>query len=487
MSVVVVGDVLLDVDLLGTADRLSPDAPVPVVDVADAVRRPGGAGLVALMLARDGHHVRLVTVLSDDSRVDELRAALGPVEVVAGRSGAPTPVKTRVRAAGQSVVRVDEGCAPAPAPEVTGAMLEAVQDADVVVAADYGRGLLADDRLRDALEHRRAGVPLVWDPHVRGADPVRGATVVTPNLAEAAAAVPGTGRGTAAAARAAAVLRERWAAQAVVVTLGEHGALLLHGSTPLVLPAPGTVAHDPCGAGDRLAATLAAELLAGTDLPGAVDAAVRSASGFLAAGGVAALIGPDALDRPSAAGGAPGPGSGASEPGSGASEPGGDGTSPPAPSWAGPTAEALELIRRTRAAGGTVVATGGCFDLLHAGHARTLAAARALGDCLVVCLNSDDSIRRLKGPERPIISQEDRVDLLTALGCVDAVVVFDEDSPHEVLGRLRPDVWVKGGDYAVDTLPEAALVESWGGCTVTVPFHPGRSTTRLAGALARVG
>jgi len=189
MSVVVVGDVLLDVDLLGTADRLSPDAPVPVVDVADAVRRPGGAGLVALMLARDGHHVRLVTVLSDDSRVDELRAALGPVEVVAGRSGAPTPVKTRVRAAGQSVVRVDEGCAPAPAPEVTRAMLEAVQDADVVVAADYGRGLLADDRLRDALEHRRAGVPLVWDPHVRGADPVPGATVVTPNLAEAAAAV----------------------------------------------------------------------------------------------------------------------------------------------------------------------------------------------------------------------------------------------------------------------------------------------------------
>ena len=479
MSVVVVGDVLLDVDLLGTAERLSPDAPVPVVDVADAVRRPGGAGLVALMLARDGHHVRLVTALSDDARVDELRTALGSVEVVAGRSGAPTPVKTRVRAAGQSVVRVDEGCAPAPAPEVTDAMLDAIAQADVVVAADYGRGLLSDSRLRSALEQRRGGVPLVWDPHVRGADPVPGTTVVTPNLSEATAAVPGSGRGTPAAAHAAAVLRERWAADAVVVTLGDRGALLLHGPTPLVVPAPGTVAHDPCGAGDRLAATLAAELLAGAGLPEAVDAAVRSASGFLASGGVAGML-PARTPASPADGEASDAAAPSTTTGSSAA------AAPPAPSWAGPTAEALEVVRRTRAAGGTVVATGGCFDLLHAGHARTLAAARALGDCLVVCLNSDASVRRLKGPERPIISQDDRVDLLSALGCVDAVVVFDEDSPHEVLSRLQPDVWVKGGDYSVDALPEASLVASWGGCTVTVPYHPGRSTTRLAGALARV-
>lgn len=477
MKVVVVGDVLLDVDLVGSADRLSPDAPVPVVDVGSAVRRPGGAGLVALVLAADGHEVRLVAAVSDDERSAELREALGPVEVVGGRSFAPTPVKTRVRASGQSVVRVDEGCAPAPAPEVTDAMLTAVREADALVVADYGRGLLADASLRRALGERRAGVPLVWDPHPRGEPPVAGATVVTPNLSEALAAVSGSGRGTAAAAAAAAELCGRWSAEAVLVTLGERGALLHQGSTPLVVPAPGTVAHDPCGAGDRLAATLATELATGARLPDAVDAAVRSASGFLAAGGVGALVAGNAGDRT----------------GDGAGHRAGDGTEVDGPAaaepvhrWGGAAADALEVVRRTRAAGGTVVATGGCFDLLHAGHARTLAAARRLGDCLVVCLNSDASVRRLKGPERPIIAQDDRVDLLQALGCVDAVLVFDDDSPEDALRQLQPDIWVKGGDYAVDQLPEARLVASWGGCTVTVPYHPGRSTTRLAGALARV-
>ncbi|WP_460817814.1 D-glycero-beta-D-manno-heptose 1-phosphate adenylyltransferase, partial [Microbacterium petrolearium] len=153
----------------------------------------------------------------------------------------------------------------------------------------------------------------------------------------------------------------------------------------------------------------------------------------------------------------------------------------------GGASDALAAAAAVRARGGTVVATGGCFDLLHAGHARTLAAARALGDCLIVCLNSDDSVRRLKGPERPIMAEPDRRDLLLALECVDAVVVFDESTPVEALRRIRPDIWVKGGDYAADDLPETAVIAEWGGRTVTVPYHPGRSTTRLAGALARVG
>ncbi|WP_153038946.1 adenylyltransferase/cytidyltransferase family protein, partial [Rathayibacter tanaceti] len=130
---------------------------------------------------------------------------------------------------------------------------------------------------------------------------------------------------------------------------------------------------------------------------------------------------------------------------------------------------------------------GGCFDLLHAGHARTLSAARALGDCLIVCLNSDDSVRRLKGAARPIIPEGDRVDLLLALECVDAVLVFGEDTPDEALRRIRPDVWVKGGDYSAESLPETATVAQWGGRVLTVPYHPGRSTTHLAAALARVG
>jgi rfaE bifunctional protein nucleotidyltransferase chain/domain len=146
----------------------------------------------------------------------------------------------------------------------------------------------------------------------------------------------------------------------------------------------------------------------------------------------------------------------------------------------------MAVVARTRAAGGIVVATGGCFDLLHTGHVRTLRAARALGDCLVVCLNSDRSVRRRKGPDRPINHQADRAELLAALHCVDAVAVFDTDTPIPLLDRLRPDLWVKGGDYTADGLPEADTVRAWGGRAVVVPYHAGRSTTRLATALAGI-
>jgi D-beta-D-heptose 7-phosphate kinase / D-beta-D-heptose 1-phosphate adenosyltransferase len=135
-----------------------------------------------------------------------------------------------------------------------------------------------------------------------------------------------------------------------------------------------------------------------------------------------------------------------------------------------------DVIARVRARGGTVVATGGCFDLLHVGHLATLRAARALGDCLIVCVNSDDSVRRLKGQDRPLTGEADRARLLGALDCVDAVVIFDEPTPETVLDRLRPDIWVKGGDYGV--LPEAGLVSAWGGRSVIVPYVDGRSTTR---------
>jgi len=141
--------------------------------------------------------------------------------------------------------------------------------------------------------------------------------------------------------------------------------------------------------------------------------------------------------------------------------------------------DASELAERVRRDGGTVVATGGCFDLLHAGHVRMLEQARALGDCLIVCLNADASVRRLKGDDRPLVPQGDRAAVLRALACVDAVVVFEEDDPRRALEALRPHLWVKGGDYALSELPEAESLAVWGGRTVLVPHVPGRSTTRM--------
>ncbi|WP_167043242.1 D-glycero-beta-D-manno-heptose 1-phosphate adenylyltransferase [Salinibacterium sp. ZJ454] len=471
MNITVVGDTLLDVDIVGTVERMSPDGPVPVVDVQQTQSRPGGAGLVAAMLRADGHDVRLVTALSDDAHSKMLRGALGGIAVIAGASGAPTPVKSRLRAAGQTIARIDEGCGIPPLPEVTADMLGAVLDADVILVADYGRGLAANPRLRQALQRRAVTVPLIWDPHRLGAEPVRNTAVVTPNRDEARAAagitvVERAAAGSAPAGRddadvadaaaAASVLLDRWHADSVIVTLGEHGALIANRASeglPLIVPAHRVDAPDACGAGDRFAASLAAELGLGTELPDAVERASAATAAFLRSGGVAA-----AQSRPDgAAGSLPG------------------------------DADALSVIRRVREHGGTVVATGGCFDLLHAGHARTLAAARRLGDCLVVCLNSDASVSRLKGAGRPIIVESDRVDLLLALECVDAVIVFDEDTPEQVLRSVRPDIWVKGGDYTVDSLPEAQVVRSWGGQTVTVPYFPARSTTTLASALALVG
>jgi D-beta-D-heptose 7-phosphate kinase / D-beta-D-heptose 1-phosphate adenosyltransferase len=156
----------------------------------------------------------------------------------------------------------------------------------------------------------------------------------------------------------------------------------------------------------------------------------------------------------------------------------------PSPRKPGGPRRAEELISQVSAAGGTVVATGGCFDLLHAGHVATLRAARRLGDCLVVCVNSDASVRRLKGASRPLVPAADRVKVLEALECVDAVVVFDEDTPVEVIRRLRPDVWAKGGDYAGAEVPEAAVLRAWGGQAVVLPYLEGRSTTALVRSAA---
>lgn len=451
--ITVVGDTLLDQDLTGSIDRLSPDAPVPVVEIGEPERRPGGAGLVAVLLRRDGHEVALVTALGDDDAAGRLRDGLAGVDVIAGRSGAPTPVKTRLRTASHPIARLDEGSGTPPVPQVTDAMLAAVRQAEVVLVSDYGRRLTEDESLRAALAEAAERIPVIWDPHPRGSAPVPGVRLVTPNLAEARAAADLTGSGVAVADQAASALVTAWSAEAVVVTLGERGALLSFGSgLPFVANAEVVPNADSNGAGDRFAASIAAAVGAGSDLPAAVVTAVAETGAFLAAGGVATLSSP-----------------------------------PNARALPGSDLDAIAVAKATRAAGGTVVATGGCFDLLHAGHARTLSAARALGDCLIVCLNSDASVTRLKGPERPIIPADDRVDLLLALECVDAVLVFGEDTPVEAIRRIEPDIWVKGGDYVTADLPEAAVIAEWGGRAMTVPFYPGRSTTSLASALARVG
>ena len=483
---VVVGDALLDRDLDGRAERLAPDAPVPVLDDPAERRRPGGAALAATLAATlDGRAVVLVTALAADEAGTTLRELLelAGVEVVDLGLAGPTPEKIRVRAGGHSLLRIDRVTRPGRVGPLSRSGRRALAGAGAVLVADYGRGVAAEPGVRAALVDLPARLPLVWDPHPRGPAPVPGARLATPNHAEAAGFAPEVpGPGLAAVTARARLLAERWAAAGVAVTLGPGGALLAEGAgAPLVVPAPPTPAGDPCGAGDRFAAT-AAGLLADGALPSeAVAAAVAAATTFVTTGGATTVrIGPVGVDAAHPHPPAPAPPVGERSP-----SPGAVGSVVHSPPDSSPMERALALVAAVRTQGGTVVATGGCFDLLHAGHVATLRAARALGDCLVVCLNSDDSVRRLKGLERPLVPEVDRVAVLEALGCVDAVVPFDERTPEAVLQRLRPDVFAKGGDYALADLPEAALLATWGGQAVVLPYLEGRSTTQLMKEVVR--
>ncbi|MCO7272063.1 PfkB family carbohydrate kinase [Cellulosimicrobium cellulans] len=470
--VVVVGDVLLDRDVDGQVTRFSPDGPVPVVDTLGVRRSPGGAGLTAL-LAADAARVRLVAPFGDDEAGGELRALLRPhLDVVALPQVGTTRRKTRVRSGGQTVVRVDDGGPAGPDDVPERSVRAALAGADVVLVSDYGAGTTHAGPVRDALQHAARDRTVVWDPHPRGGAPVPGTALVTPNLAEALDAAEALGLDACAddpggLARA---LAAAWGVRAVCVTAGEHGAFVARADgEPAYVPA--TVAHgDPCGAGDRFASTAAVALARGAELVEAVVAAVAAASAWVAAGGA------EGYRRR------------ADVPGRRAPDAVTDGVPDRAPRDVGAASDAAPpqdpggpeaVAARLRAAGGTVVATGGCFDILHAGHVATLEAAARLGDHLVVLLNGDASVRRLKGPQRPVVGQADRARVLAALDCVSAVVVFDEDDPRSALDRLRPDVWAKGGDYTEEALPEAEVVRRHGGRVVVLPYVDGRSTTSI--------
>lgn len=446
---VIVGDSMLDVDIEGSATRLSPEAPVPVVDADRVWQRPGGAGLAAVLAARVEPAVVLVTAIAADDdgrRLAELLAAAGVTVVALPMSGS-TVCKTRIRASGQSMLRLDHGDGTVTGGDLPGSVLEVLDRARAICVADYGHGVSAHPGLRRVLEDVGTRVPLVWDPHPRGAAPVPGCWLVTPNQAEAG---PDSAQ----------ALRRQWQARAVSVTLGARGATVSTDDghlTDVTVPAStaaGSVRSDTCGAGDRFAVAATLALAEGNSAVPAVTAAVSAASRFVATGGAVGVSTPGAMSA--------------------------NGESQEFTALLGEVTEVRDRLRRR---GGRLIATGGCFDLLHTGHIRLLHRARQLGDALVVLLNSDSSVRELKGPSRPVMAQADRARVLCALACVDAVVIFDETSPEQQLELLRPDVWVKGGDYAESDLPEAPIVRRHGGDIVLLPTVAGYSSSKLIAAM----
>lgn len=434
VSVVIVGDTVLDVDVIGRADRLCADAPVPVVDVAGELRRPGCAGLAATMTATSGHDVTLVTALGEDANGREVTRRLdaaGVHVVDLGLHGA-TPCKERVRIDGRSLLRLDLSCDNSSfRREWSDEARRAIAAADAVLVSDYGRGMAA----LATTELGSVDAPIVWDPHPRGPVPPQWVDTATPNRGEAVRlnGVAGLVADDVADLFTLAESLRQGLGVAIVITAGSIGAVLAEPSRALRVVTTTPRDGDPCGAGDRFAATFAIARGAGSDRGDALVAAVADATAWVCG------------DR-------------------------GD-TVPFAPPAAATSAAAV------RAQGGTVVAAGGCFDMLHAGHIELLEAARRLGDHLVVLVNSDASVRRLKGAGRPVNGLADRIRVLQSLRCVDSVMSFDDDTPSRALEVVRPHIFVKGADYAARTLAEEATLAACGGRLVTVPLVAAHSTT----------
>ncbi len=454
--VLVVGDVMLDRYLFGGTSRISPEAPVPVVHVRQNEDRPGGAANVAVNLVALGVRTELLGIVGDDGESHALEASLATRRIDCAFTrvnGWPTITKTRVQSRGQQLIRLDrEEPVPGGSAELAKALEQRVAGADAVVLSDYGKGSLAD--IADMIAIcRDKGVPAYVDPKGRDFDRYRGATLLTPNQAEFEAVVGPCDSDEVLVDRARKMIAQL-ALSALLVTRSEKGMLVVaEGDEPRFLKTRAREVFDVTGAGDTVIATLAGALASGENLLAAAGLANLAAGLVVGKIGVASVT-PSELRVALHRRGEGGRGMVAED-------------------------ELLKLLQESRDRNETIVMTNGCFDVLHAGHVAYLEEAKSLGDRLVVAVNDDDSVKRLKGDGRPINALEDRMSVLAGLAAVDWVVPFGEDTPERLIGAVTPDVLVKGGDYRPEDIAGAPHVLENGGEVRVLPFREGHSSSRI--------
>lgn len=460
LSILVGGDAMLDEYWFGDAGRISPEAPVPVVHATHREQRPGGAANVAVNLAALGAQVGFVGAVGDDASgrllADLLRQARVAPTLVTSES-VPTIHKLRVLARNQQLIRLDaETSLELLADDVNRAIGELATAGQVVVLSDYGKGTLAQiQTLIETLNSK--GCRVLVDPKGTDFGRYRRCYCLTPNQSEFAAVV-GPWRNEDEFLDKAAALREELELHYLLVTRSERGMMLVgRDIEPISLAAEAREVFDVTGAGDSVIATLAAALGVGLKVDDAVALANLAASLVVGRIGVASVSTAElkaALHRR----GFGGRGLVAAD-------------------------ELAGILQAARERGDRIVMTNGCFDILHAGHVSYLEEAKALGDQLVVAVNTDQSVARLKGPQRPITPLEDRMAVLSGLAAVDWVVPFDDETPAALVEQLKPDVLVKGGDWPVDQIAGADWVLANGGEVRALEFKPGRSTTALIAAI----
>ena len=462
-GVVIVGDVMLDRFVYGASGRLSPEAPVPVVRKTRETVMAGGAGNVARNIAALGGQPVLFGLAGTDTAGDELTAVVGPQARLVRSADWRTIVKMRVVAQQQHIVRIDDE-APRPATDAETASLlaglaESLPKARVLILSDYGKGALTPALCARAISMARdAGALCVVDPKGRDYTHYAGADYVTPNASELAE-VTGLPTGTDAEVEAAGrALLARVGIGAVIATRSEKGLMLIPRDGPVVVSrATAQEVFDVSGAGDTVIATLALSLAAEAPLPEAMQLANLAAGVVVAKLGTAVCSFAELEHATRISSGSGGVLS---------------------------HSAAVYILREWQSEGLRVGFANGCFDILHAGHVRMLREARRHCDRLVVALNDDASVSRLKGPARPINPLEDRAAVLAGLDPVDAVTWFGEDTPLELIMMLRPDRLFKGADYTIKTVVGAKEIRAWGGETVLLDLLPGRSTT---GIVSRAG
>ena len=461
--VLVVGDVMLDRYWHGATSRISPEAPVPVVHVGQSEERAGGAANVALNISSLGAHTCLLGITGDDAAADSLEALLGGAGIKCAFqriADTATVTKLRVISRHQQLIRLDfeDGFAAVNTDAMLQAYREELENCDVVVLSDYGKGTLAQIQQLIAAA-RAAGKPVLVDPKSLDFTAYSGATLITPNMAEFEQVV-GVCNNEQELIEKSAALMDILDLQALLVTRGEHGMTLLRKGEPeLHLPTHAQEVFDVTGAGDTVISVLAAALAAGEALPAATALANLAAGIVVGKLGTASVSVPE-LRRSALVG---------QDAGFGVMS----------------QAQLQIAVEDARSHGERIVMTNGCFDILHAGHVAYLNQARRLGDRLIVAVNDDDSVRRLKGMGRPINPVDRRMTVLAALERVDWVVPFSEDTPERLICEIKPDLLVKGGDYQPQDIAGYDCVTRNGGEVVVLDFEDGCSTSDIIETIRR--
>ena len=463
-TALVIGDLMLDRYLIGEVERISPEAPVPVVLLKQENERAGGAANVAANLSLLGIRTTMAGIIGDDAEgralLDMLRELNIDSAIVTSQQR-PSVTKTRILGGHQQMMRLDKESRLAFTESENNALHEQVSQAiaqkpDVIILSDYAKGVLSDALCQAVIAQAKAlGIPVLVDPKGRDYTKYQGATALTPNKKETSEACGIDAMDTDRLLQAAADLRDHLGLKFLAVTRGEEGISLLEQNETIHIPAAAKQVFDVSGAGDTVIATLAAGLVHGLSHRQAFELA------NIAAGIVVGKVGTVPVNREELLA---------------------ELISQDSVEQADKICELETLlgrVRQWRQQKKRIVFTNGCFDLLHAGHVTYLEAARKTGDKLILGLNTDRSVSALKGPSRPVIHEADRARVLAALEAVDAVILFDEDTPLQLIDAIRPDVIVKGSDYSEDQVVGGKEVKSWGGKVALIDIVPGRSTSNI--------